>query len=127
MQTYDFTFYDRLIVSDLVVCEDIEIEGRVSFNFTPSRKSRSYYEPDDQAEVEITGIELLGHPVEGGDKAVYRNLVLTDPLWQRIAAWLEADRFHEMCDEAEGMRAADYADCLRDQRRADALTPLAAE
>ena len=29
--------------------------------------------------------------------------------------------------EAEGMRAADYADYRRDQRRADALTPLAAE
>ena len=127
MQTYDFTFYDRLVVSGLILFEDIEIEGRVTFNFTPGRKSRSYYEPDDEPEIEITGIEVFGHPVEGENtKGEYRTLDHTDPLWQRIADWLEKDRFSEMCDEAEGNRIASYADYRRDQLRDDRLTGDAA-
>jgi len=120
--SYDFTYYDSLIIAGIVVAEEIEIEGSVAFQFTPGRKSRNWADPDEDPEIDITDIALFGHDrarsAEARYRGEYRNIPVAEPIWHRIADWLMKDRFSEMCAAADGY--SNDADYRYDQRR-DAL------
>jgi len=125
-QTYDFTYDHTLILSGLIVAEEIEISGRARFAFTPGRPATgpSYSsggEPAEDPEIEIDEIELAGHPAsEPNGKLVYATLAPSDPLYSKIEAWLLDKKFADLCEAVTDPRE-DYADYFNDMRRDDAL------
>lgn len=125
--TYKFTFTTPFFLSGLIVT-DLEFDGRVSFSFTPGEPEcgpsyASGGEPATDPEIEITEIEVYGHPDQSnGAKATYAVLSPSDLLWLQIEKYLIDECFSEMCDEIDDpleSRADEINDRLRDERLMD--------
>ena len=110
MNTYSFVYYHKLMVSGLIVAEDIPIEGTVTYIYTPGHPETGPTwdcggQPADPAEIEIIEIRVFGHdPARLEDESYHgeeRHLADTDPLWEKIAPWLDEHQHDEMCCEAE--------------------------
>ncbi|MDR3439855.1 hypothetical protein [Telmatospirillum sp.] len=128
-ESMTFTYTHTLVISGIVANEEIEIEGRVNFLFSPGCPARgpSYAsggEPAESPEIEIGTIEIYGHdPKRVRDpqyKGEYRELAPSATLWNLIASWLESECFDEMCD-AVGDPSEDYADAMNDAARDERL------
>ena len=104
LHSYHFTYDHKLILSGVIVFEDIEIDGRVLFSFVPGKPmcGPSYAsggEPATDPEIEIQSIEIYGHPDTGQTtKGIYAVLHPSDPLWEKIETWLLDECLDDMCD-----------------------------
>jgi hypothetical protein len=105
-ESCEFVYSGHYFLAGLIV-DDLEIEGRVCFTFTPGRSAcgptySSGGEPADDAEIEIIKIEVFGHADEANYRAPeYRILRSTDPMWDKIEAFLLGKCFGDMCEAAE--------------------------
>ncbi len=103
--TYNFTIPHKIVDAGLILAEDVEIEGIATFTYsvaTPNRfdAAASCWCQGDDAEIEITEIEVYGHAdTRQATRGEYRRLPTSSPLWQPIADWLVA-RQDELIDDA---------------------------
>ena len=83
----DCTVYVPLVAAGLVVCEEVEIEVCVDFEFTPGSRA---WASADGPEVSIVGVSVYGR-VSGRSDAgfAHRALPASDPLCASIIAELE--------------------------------------